>query len=61
LKGRSFIANKKIQKIEGIGPVLGEKFEVAGVGDTDTLLEKAGTKAGRKAISEATSSPSLAS
>ena len=48
------MANKKIQEIEGIGPVLGEKFEAAGVGDTDTLLGKGGTKAGRKAISEAT-------
>lgn len=48
------MANKKITEIEGIGPVLGERFTAAGVKDTDTLLEKGGTKAGRKALAEAT-------
>lgn len=48
------MANKKIEEIEGIGPVLGEKFTSAGVPDTDTLLEKGCTKAGRKQIAEAT-------
>ncbi len=48
------MANKKIQEIEGIGPALGEKFEAAGVKDTDTLLEKGCTKAGRKALAEGT-------
>lgn len=48
------MANKKIQEIEGIGPVVGEKFVAAGVKDTDSLLEKAGNKAGRKTLAEAT-------
>jgi predicted flap endonuclease-1-like 5' DNA nuclease len=48
------MANQKIQDIEGIGPVTGGKFEAAGVKDTDTLLEKGATKAGRKALAEAT-------
>ncbi len=48
------MANKKITEIEGIGPVLGEKFETAGVKNTDALLEQGGTKAGRKALAEAT-------
>ncbi len=48
------MANKKITEIEGIGPVLGEKFEAAGVKNTDTLLEQGGSKAGRKALAEAT-------
>lgn len=48
------MANKKIQEIEGIGPVVGEKFVTAGVKDTDSLLEKGGTKPGRKALAEAT-------
>lgn len=48
------MANKKITEIEGIGPVLGEKFEAAGVKNTDALLEQGGTKAGRKTLAEAT-------
>jgi predicted flap endonuclease-1-like 5' DNA nuclease len=48
------MANQKIQDIEGIGPVTGGKFETVGVKDTDTLLEKGATKAGRKALAEAT-------
>ena len=48
------MANKKITEIEGIGPVLGEKFEGAGVKNTDALLEKGGSKAGRKELAEAT-------
>ena len=48
------MANKKIQEIEGIGPALGEKFEAAGVKDTDALLEKGCTPAGRKALAEGT-------
>lgn len=48
------MANEKITEIEGIGPVLGEKFESAGVKNTDALLEKGGTKAGRKVLAEAT-------
>ncbi len=48
------MANCKIEDIEGIGPVLGEKFTSAGVSDTDALLEKGCTKAGRKSLAEAT-------
>ena len=48
------MANKKISEIEGIGPVLGEKFAAAGVKNTDALLEKGCNKAGRKAIAEST-------
>ena len=48
------MANKKIEEIEGIGPALGAKFEAAGVKDTDGLLDKGCTKAGRKALAEAT-------
>lgn len=48
------MANLKIEEIEGIGPVVGEKFRGAGVEDTDALLEKGGTAAGRKALAEAT-------
>ena len=48
------MANLKITEIEGIGPVLGEKFEEAGVKNTDGLLAQGGTKTGRKALAEAT-------
>lgn len=36
------MANYKIEEIEGIGSVLGEKFRNAGITNTDKLL--AGTK-----------------
>ena len=48
------MANKNIEEIEGIGPVLGQKFTDAGVKDTDGLLQQGSTKAGRKTIAEAT-------
>ena len=48
------MANKNIEEIEGIGPVLGQKFTDAGVKDTDGLLQQGATKAGRKTIAEAT-------
>jgi predicted flap endonuclease-1-like 5' DNA nuclease len=38
--------------VEGIGPVYAEKLNAAGVHTTDDLLEKGGTKAGRKALAE---------
>jgi predicted flap endonuclease-1-like 5' DNA nuclease len=38
--------------VEGIGPVYAEKLNAAGVNTTDDLLEKGGTKAGRKALAE---------
>ena len=48
------MANYKIEEIEGIGPVLGEKFRTAGVKNTDTLLERGATKKGRKELAETT-------
>ena len=47
------MANQKIEDIEGIGPVTGEKLRAAGVADTDTLLAKAATAAARKALAQA--------
>ena len=46
------MANKKVDAIEGIGPATAEKLAAAGIGDTDTLLEKGCTKQGRKQIAE---------
>jgi Domain of unknown function (DUF4332) len=40
--------------VEGIGPVYAEKLNVAGVNSTDDMLEKGGTRAGRKALADAT-------
>lgn len=48
------MANYKIEDVEGIGPVLGEKFRSAGVKDTDALLKSALTPAQRKALAEKT-------
>jgi predicted flap endonuclease-1-like 5' DNA nuclease len=48
------MANYKIEDIEGIGPVTGEKFRAAGVKDTDSLLAHALTPQQRKALAEAT-------
>ena len=48
------MANYKIEDIEGIGPVVGEKFRAAGVKDTDTLLKNALTTRQRKALAEQT-------
>jgi predicted flap endonuclease-1-like 5' DNA nuclease len=53
------MANHKIEDVEGIGPVLGEKFRSAGVKDTDALLENAKTAkqraelAGKTGLTEA--------
>lgn len=46
------MANYKIEEIEGIGPVMGEKLRNAGVSSTDKLLEAAKTKAQRKKLAE---------
>ena len=46
------MANVKIETIEGIGPATAEKLGNAGVGDTDTLLEKGRTRASRKELAE---------
>jgi len=45
---------KKIEEIEGIGPVFAEKLTHAGIKTVELLLEKGATKAGRKAIAEET-------
>lgn len=46
------MANKKIEDVEGIGPVTGEKLRAAGVKDTDGLLENARTPKQRKELAE---------
>ncbi|MFQ3577056.1 MAG: DUF4332 domain-containing protein, partial [Cytophagales bacterium] len=48
------MANYKIEEIEGIGPVLGEKFRSVGVNNTDTLLENTKTPKQRKELAEKT-------
>jgi predicted flap endonuclease-1-like 5' DNA nuclease len=48
------MANYKIEEIEGIGPVLGEKLRKAGVTSTDKMLENTKTKKQRKDLAEAT-------
>jgi predicted flap endonuclease-1-like 5' DNA nuclease len=48
------MANRKVEDVEGIGPVLGDKFRAAGVKDTDALLKSALTAAQRKALGEQT-------
>ena len=48
------MANRKIEDVEGIGPVLGDKFRAAGVKDTDALLKSALTAAQRKVLAEQT-------
>ncbi len=48
------MANRKIQEIEGIGPAFGEKLAAAGIGDTETLLERCCTRQGREEVAEVT-------
>ncbi len=48
------MANYKIEDIEGIGPVLGEKMRNAGIKDTDSLLENTCTPKQRKELAEKT-------
>ncbi len=45
--------SKPITMIESIGPVMKEKLAAAGVTSVEGLLEKGATKAGRKAIADA--------
>ena len=44
---------KPITMIESIGPVMKDKLAAAGVSTVEGLLEKGATKAGRKAIADA--------
>lgn len=46
------MANHKIEDVEGIGAVIGEKFRSAGVKDTDSLLANARTPRQRKELAE---------
>lgn len=48
------MANYKIEDLEGIGPVIGEKMRNAGVKDTDTLLQNTRTPKQRKELAETT-------
>ncbi|NDV66349.1 DUF4332 domain-containing protein [Bacteroides sp. 224] len=48
------MANYKIEEIEGIGPVMGEKFRNVGINTTDKLLENVKTKTQRKNLAEQT-------
>jgi predicted flap endonuclease-1-like 5' DNA nuclease len=44
----------KIDEIEGIGPAYAEKMVAAGIANTDDLLKKCATPAGRAAVAAAT-------
>ncbi len=46
------MANYKIEELEGIGPVLGEKLRSAGVNSTDALLENARTPKQRAELAQ---------
>ena len=46
------MANKKIEDVEGIGPVIGEKLRTAGVTDTDGLLAACRTPSQRKDLAK---------
>lgn len=48
------MANYKIEEIEGIGPVLGEKFREAGINNTDGLFNATKTKKDRAELAEKT-------
>ena len=48
------MATYKVEEIEGIGPVLGEKLRAAGINTVDKLLEKAATKKQRQSRAEET-------
>ena len=48
------MANYKIEEIEGIGPVLGQKFRDNGIKDTNGLLNACLTKKQRKELAEKT-------
>lgn len=44
----------KIEDIEGIGPVCGEKLRAAGISTVEKLLEKGATKSGRSSLADET-------
>jgi len=46
------VAKKRIQDIEGIGPVYAEKLASIGITTVEALLEQAGTPQGRRSIAE---------
>ena len=46
------MANYKIEDVEGIGPVIGEKLRAAGVKDTDALLAHCLTPKQRKELAD---------
>lgn len=46
------MAHYKIEEIEGIGPVISQKFQDAGLGSTEKLLENAKTKKQREELAE---------
>ncbi|MFN3756614.1 MAG: DUF4332 domain-containing protein, partial [Flavobacterium sp.] len=48
------MANYKIEEIEGIGPVMGEKLRAVGVNNTDKLLEATKTKKQRQDLAAPT-------
>lgn len=48
------MANYKIEEIEGIGPVMGEKLRNAGITGTEKLLTASKTKKQRQDLAEAT-------
>lgn len=48
------MANYKIEDLEGIGPVIGQKMRDAGIADTDTLLENTLKPAQRRKLAEQT-------
>ena len=51
------MATYKVEEIEGIGPVLGEKLRAAGINTVDKLLENAATKKQRQSLAEETGIP----
>lgn len=51
------MANYKIEELEGIGPVLGEKLRSLGITTTDKLLENTKTKKQRQDLAESAGIP----
>lgn len=46
------MANKKLNDVEGIGPVYMDKLQQSGIKDTDGLLAACATPAGRKQLAD---------